>query len=87
MLIDEYHPEDIKAAVRKRYGSLLAFERAHGVYKQAVSDVLRGQSHARTEAALRRVLAEDAKWSVGKPISPASSSPNGDAHRLSGDAK
>lgn len=86
MLIDEFHPEDIKAAIRKRYGSLLAFERAHGLHRQATSEILRGRPSARTEAAMRKVLEEDARWSVGKPISPASSSAGAGLHPQNSEA-
>jgi lambda repressor-like predicted transcriptional regulator len=36
------HPEDVKAALRKKYGSLKAFELAHKLSKGAVCDVVRG---------------------------------------------
>lgn len=58
MLVDEFHPEDIKAAVRKRYGSMAAFERAKGLCKQSTSQVFRRHPSARTEKALRAVLRE-----------------------------
>lgn len=38
------HKEDIKAAIRKRYGSLLAFELAKGLPATSVKDVLRGRA-------------------------------------------
>jgi lambda repressor-like predicted transcriptional regulator len=83
MLIDEFHPEDIKAAIRKRYRSLGAFERALGLPKQGVSEILRGRTSARIERAIRRVMAEDARWGAGKTIIPGNSSDGGAAHRLS----
>ncbi|MFN7400323.1 MAG: helix-turn-helix domain-containing protein [Sandaracinobacter sp.] len=54
------HREDIKAELRKRYGSLIAFERAKGLPTASVKDVLRGRSVART----RRAVAEE----LGKPV-------------------
>jgi lambda repressor-like predicted transcriptional regulator len=33
------HPEDIKAALRKRHGSVVAFELARGLPAQSVKDV------------------------------------------------
>lgn len=38
------HREDIKAGIRKRYGSMSAFERAKGLPNGSARDVLRGKS-------------------------------------------
>ena len=38
------HKEDVKAVLRKRYGSLEAFATARGVKSQAVRDLLRGKA-------------------------------------------
>lgn len=82
MITDVYHPEDIKAAIRKRYRSLLAFERAHGLTDRSTTDVLRGRPNARVERAMLRVLREEAKWNAARSIGAADSSPNGPAHPL-----
>jgi hypothetical protein len=37
------HPEDVKASIRKRFGTLRAFERAKGLPDKSVSRFLRGQ--------------------------------------------
>lgn len=37
------HREDVKAAIRKRFGSLKAFERAENLPLKSVSGVLAGQ--------------------------------------------
>ncbi|MCA1749130.1 MAG: helix-turn-helix domain-containing protein [Parasphingopyxis sp.] len=37
------HPVDIKAELKKRFGSVLAFERARGLPFESVRDVLRGR--------------------------------------------
>lgn len=52
------HREDVKAAIRKRYRSLGAFERAEKLGKNSVADVLRGRVTKRTEDAIERVLRE-----------------------------
>lgn len=52
MALGGRHKEDVKAVLRKRYGSVCAFEKAKGLPPQSVSDVLRGRSVARTQAAL-----------------------------------
>ncbi len=43
-MTDAPHPEDIKAALRKRYGSVAAFERAACLPCRSVKDVLQGRS-------------------------------------------
>lgn len=52
------HPEDVKAAIRKRYGSMRDFERGLGLSPKSVVDVLRGRGSRRTADAIRTVLAE-----------------------------
>lgn len=56
-MVFQLHREDIKAALRKRYGSVTAFEEAKGLPKKSVSDVLRGRSAAETEQAIVNELA------------------------------
>jgi lambda repressor-like predicted transcriptional regulator len=46
------HPEDVKALIRKRFGSLQAFERAKGLPIRSVSDLLRGKMSQRVAAAV-----------------------------------
>ncbi len=58
------HREDVKAAIRKRHGSQRAFQEAHGLPANAVSEVLRGRSSRRTQEAIERLLAEDANQSI-----------------------
>lgn len=50
------HKEDIKAALRKQYGTLLRFERKAGRPAGSVKDVLRGRSSTETEAAIAKAL-------------------------------
>ncbi len=50
------HREDIKAALRKNFGSIFAFERAHDLPRKSVSDVLRGRPNQRVTSAIERVL-------------------------------
>lgn len=46
------HREDIKAALRKRHGSLVAFEQKSDLPKGSVKDVLRGRAVSQTERAI-----------------------------------
>jgi lambda repressor-like predicted transcriptional regulator len=50
------HKEDIKGALRKRYGTLIAFELAHDLPRQSVKDVLRGRASAPVEQVIAKVL-------------------------------
>jgi lambda repressor-like predicted transcriptional regulator len=54
------HPEDIKAAIRKRHKSIAAFERNTGLPCRSVKDVLRGKSRP----GIARAIADDLGISV-----------------------
>ena len=60
MLLDGMHKEDVKAVLRKRFGSVAAFERAESLAAQSVSEVLRGRPSKRTRDAIERILREQA---------------------------
>lgn len=53
------HPEDIKAALRKKFGSVFAFEDAHELPRKSVSDFLRGRPNQRVKDAIAKVLSPD----------------------------
>lgn len=57
MITKTFHKEDIKGALRKRYGTLIAFEQAHALPHQSVKDVLRGRASAPVERVISDVLA------------------------------
>lgn len=46
------HKHDIVAAIRKRYGSVPAFEREKGLSRRSVSDVLRDRTSRKTQEAV-----------------------------------
>ncbi|PAV92398.1 hypothetical protein WR25_26400 [Diploscapter pachys] len=46
------HREDVKAAIRKRFGSLKAFERAENLPLKSVSGVLAGRKSDRVQRAI-----------------------------------
>lgn len=56
MAITEMHPEDVKAELRKRFRSVAAFERAHGLPEKSVTDVLRGQKSKRVSDAVEAAI-------------------------------
>lgn len=59
MLFAGMHKEDVKAVLRKRFGSVAAFERAHSLAAQSVSEIFRGRPSKRTSDAVERVLREE----------------------------
>lgn len=52
------HPEDVKAAIRKRFGTIGEFHRAYGLPTTGLHDVLRGRASKRVQAAMDKVLDE-----------------------------
>jgi len=87
------HSEDIKAALRKGFKSLAAFEIAKGLPTGSVKDVLRGRASAATESAISDALALPLHTIFPRRYAPPigadsstfvdSTPQNGDAHRLS----
>lgn len=75
------HREDVKAAIRKRFGSARRFERAHGLPKNSVSDLLRGKRSKRVEDAINSALGKDAAPFSQSDMSDDSSSRR-PAHRI-----
>jgi len=85
MLFEMTHLEDVKAAIRKRYRSVAAFERAEGLARQAVTEVFRGRTSARTVKAIERVLREEKQR---RESIDSDSNENGTpAHRLNAGAR
>lgn len=90
------HKEDIKGRLRKKHGTLKAFELVKGLPPTSVKDVLRGRASARVE----RAIAEDLELPLHRlfpdryePAKPGDSSLKRDntsgrksAHRLSAEA-
>lgn len=87
MSFRSYHSEDIKAAIRKRFGSLTKFEREHGFPPKSVSAVLRGATSARIAAALDAVMVLERATVLPKPseFSTSTATRRG-AHRLNREA-
>ncbi|MDB5432387.1 MAG: sugar fermentation stimulation protein [Caulobacter sp.] len=52
----QLHREDIKAALRKQYGSMSAFEEQRGLPTGSAKDVLRGRAVRQTAVAIADVL-------------------------------
>lgn len=58
MALVDMHREDVKAALRKRFGSVAAFERANDLPEKSVTDFLRGYKSARVERAVTDAISE-----------------------------
>ncbi len=88
------HREDIKAALRKGFGSLSGFETSKGLPAGSVTDVLRGRASSATETAISDALDKPlhvvfpSKYvgpTASQSIKPDDSAANGTAHRLTAD--
>jgi hypothetical protein len=79
------HPEDVKAQLRKQFGSVFQFEDAFRLPRKSVSDFLRGRANKRVGDAIQRALEND---SVGSSADLSDSSAGfADAHRQSAGAR
>jgi histone H3/H4 len=61
MILKTLHPEDVKAAIRKRYGSVARFVAAKNLPTTGVSDLFRGRTSKRVSEAVEEVLSESMK--------------------------
>lgn len=55
-LLGETHPEDVKAAIRKQFGTISRFVEARNLPTTGVSDLLRGRPSRRVSEAVEAVL-------------------------------
>lgn len=56
MNLADMHPEDIKASIRKRFGTIRNFELSRNLPKGSVHEVLRRRRWARIERAIESVI-------------------------------
>lgn len=80
MTLADMHPEDIKASIRKRFGTIRNFELANDLPKGSVHEVLRRRRWARIERAIESVI-------LRSPSEKTDSKRERGAHRLSAGAK
>jgi len=81
MKLSRMHPEDIKAAIRKRFISVSAFERRYNLPAKSVHDLLRGRSSARVEEAIKSVISQPVS-EFSKSEHSEYSQKGGNAHRI-----
>jgi lambda repressor-like predicted transcriptional regulator len=75
------HPEDVKAGLRRRFGTIRNFERMLQLPKNSVSDLLRGKMSARVANAVEHALDEPTPETPQSDLSDSSANDDG-AHRL-----
>ena len=80
---ESMHPEDIKAGIRKRYGTITAFEQAKGLPEKSVSEILRGRTWRKISDAVSQALQEP----VPSELSDNPSSHGRVSHRLNVEAR
>ncbi len=76
-MLASLHPEDIKAALRKEYGSVREFEKAQGLPDKSVHEIFRGRGSRRVMAAVEAALDGKIPDHAEKPSSRKKA-----AHRL-----
>jgi lambda repressor-like predicted transcriptional regulator len=81
MHIASMHPEDVKAAIRKRFGTIAAFERAKSLPEKSVHDLFRGRASARVSKAVEDALSMPAPEIAESELSDCSANGRG-SHRL-----
>ena len=84
MLLADLHKEDVKAAIRKRFGSVAAFEREKSLPEKSVTDVLRGYRSERVERAVIDAISSPMPLQSEGSGDSADKSP---AHRLNGEVR
>lgn len=66
MVLETMHSEDVKAVIRREYGSIRAFVEQHQLPKTGVSDMFRGRTSARVRTAVEKALSESTKLDTSK---------------------
>ena len=59
MILDRTHPEDVKAVIRKRFGTVARFIAERDLPTTSVSDLFRGRVSQRVRDAVEEVLREN----------------------------
>ncbi|MFN3749348.1 MAG: helix-turn-helix domain-containing protein [Sphingorhabdus sp.] len=52
------HPEDVKAAIRKKHGTIIEFAKANRLSRNSVQDFLRGRTNTKVRKAVESLLME-----------------------------
>ncbi len=82
MLLEQMHPEDVKAAIRKRFGTVARFIEERNLPKTGVSDLFRGRTSRHVRDAVEEVLQAQAQ-----SITLDDSETETGAHRLNAEVR
>ncbi|MDF7777344.1 hypothetical protein P1X14_18950 [Sphingomonas sp. AOB5] len=69
MHLDDMHPEDVKALLKKRHGSVARFERLNTLPEKSVYDLLRKRESRRVRAAIEAEISNAASAAVESEFS------------------
>lgn len=86
MKLARMHPEDVKAGLRKQFGSVAAFEHAKELPAKSVHDVLRGRPNKRVREAIEKALTTPRAKSSESDFSDSSDHQKL-AHRINAEAR
>lgn len=88
MLVGQLHKEDIKAALRKRHGTLGAFAASRDLKPQAVVDWLRGRTSDKVAQAVEAELRDaERDHEAGESMNVDDSAAETATHRLNAGAR
>lgn len=90
MVMTTIHREDVKALLRKRYGSIENFASLSGIESQAVRDFLRGKSNAVKQLVAKELGVEPDHLTIifnKVPLCGGHNKDDRSAHRLNAGAK
>lgn len=79
-MLGDLHSEDVKAAIRKRYGTVRQFEREMGLPDKSVTEIFRGRGSRRVIRAVEELLSIEP--SLSKPTGGRNSRVRKITHRL-----
>ena len=71
MLLDRMHPEDVKAAIRKQFGTVARFIEEKDLPVTGVSDLFRGRTSRRVREAIEDVLTAQGSTKLDSSAKPS----------------
>ncbi|MCC6477973.1 MAG: helix-turn-helix domain-containing protein [Sphingomonadaceae bacterium] len=61
------HPEDVKAAIRKKHGTIINFAKANRLSRNSVQDFLRGRTNTKVRKAVESLFMEPVDTPIQQP--------------------
>ncbi len=89
MPVTAVHPEDVKAEIRKRFGTIENFARSHQIKPMLVFDLLRGQSSTASKIVAEAIGVDPDHFQVSRDskLLERNTKPRKRAHSLNAGAK